>query len=160
MKKLLSLLVAVVAMVGVTGTGGALATQGAAKADRTERAFARMDTDKSGAIERAEAVASADKRFARKDANKDGVLSREEHLAMKSKPGKTVDAARTAKRKLWREKMFVKLSAGNAQGITRDAYIAHTLAPFVTADANKDSKVTRDEAMAAKKKTASKKRKG
>ncbi|MCR5878875.1 hypothetical protein [Phenylobacterium sp. J367] len=50
----------------------------ARQAQRTERMFARLDTNKDGAITKAELDAASKARFEKADANKDGVLSGDE----------------------------------------------------------------------------------
>lgn len=144
MRKVLTLAAAVLAM----SAGGAGAEPQVGQGDRWERTLQRLDTNKDGAIGQDEARDAGEQRFARLDANGDGVLSQSEFTALPQ--GREIDAEQVEKVKAWRQKAFETMSAGNPQGITREAYLARAGQRFQTVDADKDGRITRDEVKAAK----------
>lgn len=91
MKKLL-----LIAALGATTLGGVAVAQNAPAQTAPERQM-RADTNKDGAIDRAEFLAKAGQRFDRIDANKDGRVERTERRAMRDKVRATRDQRRAAR---------------------------------------------------------------
>lgn len=143
MKMVLTLAVAGLAL----SAGTAIANQGG-KGDRWDQTLQRLDTDKDGAIGLGEARGAGEQRFTRLDADGNGVLSQAEFITLPQ--GGQVDAERADKIKAWRQKAYDTMAAGNPQGITREAYLARAEQRFQSVDADKDGRITREEAMAAR----------
>lgn len=145
------------------GSGVALARSGGAAGmgGHGDRGFSRIDTDKDGAISKAEFAVGRDTMFQRLDANSDGSFTRAEAAAgaeaWKKKAadaGKTFSPEREAKHKERAEKMFNDLDADKDGKITKAEFNAAGDKLFARLDVNADGKIVKGEGRPAKPATA------
>lgn len=134
------------------GSGVALARSGAGMGGHGDRGFSMLDTDKDGAISKAEFTIGRDKMFQKLDANADGSFTREEANAgaeawrkKAAEAGKTVSPEREAKHKERAEKMFNDLDTNKDGKITKAEFNAAGDKLFAKLDVNADGKIAKGE---------------
>ncbi|MDF3074329.1 MAG: hypothetical protein K0S54_1996 [Alphaproteobacteria bacterium] len=132
---------AVMARSGQAGAGG-----------HGDRGFSRIDSDKDGAISKAEFAVGRDKMFQKFDANSDGAFTREEASAgaeawrkKAAEAGKTISAEREAKHKERAGKMFNDLDADKDGKITKAEFNSAGDKLFAKLDVNADGKIVKGE---------------
>jgi len=117
-----------------------------------DHGFSRIDTDKDGAISKAEFAVGRDTMFQKLDANSDGAFTREEATAgaqawrkKSTEAGKTMSPEREAKHKERAEKMFNDLDADKDGKITKAEFNAAGDKLFARMDVNADGKIVKGE---------------
>ncbi|SOD95974.1 EF-hand domain-containing protein [Caenispirillum bisanense] len=122
---------------------------------RMQQRMMQLDTDKDGAVSKAEFQAMHDQRFTALDADKDGTVSQDEFvnadpqaMGMGMGPGWNADAMPEAMKDMMAERrafMFRGLDADDSRTLTKDELAAHAEPRFEMIDANDDGKITPDE---------------
>jgi Ca2+-binding EF-hand superfamily protein len=144
------------------GSGVALARSGGMGMNgHGERGFSMIDTDKDGAISKAEFATGRDKMFLKLDANSDGSFTREEAGAgaeawrkKAAEAGRTISPEREAKHKERAEKMFNDLDADKDGKISKAEFNSAGDKLFARLDVNADGKIVKGEGRPVKPATA------
>jgi hypothetical protein len=146
-----------VALVSAIAMSSGLALARTGAGGHGQHGFSRVDTDKDGAISKAEFAVGRDKMFQKFDANSDGSFTREEATASAeawrkkaAETGKTVSPERQAKHKDRAEKMFNDLDADKNGKITKAEFNAGGDKMFARMDVNGDGKIVKGEGRPAK----------
>ena len=126
----------IVAGVAVAETAGTPAP-GAAPAGGPHRMLQEADTNRDGAVSRAEFNAGVQARFARLDTNRDGSLTREEMRAGRPDRGPGHEGRRGGGHR--------NADANNDGVIMREEFLAGPSAMFERLDANRDGRLTQEE---------------
>jgi Ca2+-binding EF-hand superfamily protein len=128
---------ALIALAAALSAATPFAAMEAAAQERGGRAFAHVDANRDGFIDKDEVVKMRSQTFGRLDKDGDGVVTKEEADAAKK---------RTRERATGSNKTLFDQADANGDGkVTREEYLGAPQPVFDRADANKDGKLTPEE---------------